>query len=126
MNAQPRGRGSRWTNHELLAELARYEALGRANGMTEIAVHTYWDYADRFLGWRVGDFRPRDARGPGPARRTGSVSVDDLTNDAKEYARDVEDSGKQQITVDTYYRHAMFFVRWLDGSFVPGAKLRNR
>jgi hypothetical protein len=94
--------------------------------MTEIAVHTYWDYANRFLGWRVGDFRPRDARGPGPALRTGSASVDDLTNDAKEYARDVDDSGKQQITVDTYYRHAMFFVRWLDGSFIPGARLRNR
>lgn len=117
--------GPRWTNEDLIEQLARYESVARANGMTPIAVRTYWEYAHRFLVWRVGGFRPRGATSPGPAPRRGSASVADLTSDAIEYARDVESSGKQQVTVDTYHRHAMFFVRWLDGTFIPGGKLRD-
>lgn len=126
MNSQPRGRGGRWTNDELLVELAGYEELCRANGMTDKARFSYWDYARRFLAWRVGDYRPSGATGRGPVPRRGPATVADLTSDAKEYAADVEAAGKAQDTIDTYFRHAMFFVRWLDGTFIPGAKLRDR
>ena len=115
-----------WTNEELSHALARYEQLCRSNGMTDKATFSYWDYARRFLAWRVGDYRPTGATGPGPTPRRGSATVIDLTNDAKEYASDVEAAGKAQDTIDTYFRHAMFFVRWLDGRFVPGARLKGK
>lgn len=115
-----------WTNDELFERLARYEEVGRSNGMRPKAIHSYWDYAQRFLKWRIGLYRPTGAQGPGPVRRTGHASVADLTTDMKEYAADVEAAGKAQDTIDTYYRHANFFVRWLDGKFVPGATLKRR
>jgi hypothetical protein len=31
--------------------------------------------------------------------------------------------GLGTATVDTYERHALFFVRWLSGEFVPGSRL---
>jgi hypothetical protein len=48
-----------------------------------------------------------------------------LREQAKEYARLVEAAGREQSTVDTYYSHAMFFIRWLEGDFEPGARLRG-
>lgn len=115
-----------WNNGELDEALARYEALCRTNGMKEKATYSYWDYARRYLAWRVGEYRPTGAVGPGPKPRTGSASVDSLTADAKEYAADVEAAGKSQDTIDTYFRHANFFIRWLDGKFIPGGRLINR
>ena len=115
-----------WTNDELLEELARYEELCRTNGMRPKAIHSYWDYAQRFLRWRVGSYRPEGARGPGPAPRMGHATVADLGEDIKSYAADVEAAGKAQDTIDTYCRHAEFFVRWLDGKFEPGARVKRR
>ncbi len=74
--------------------------------MTKNAIFSYWDYARRFLAWRVGEYRPSGAVGPGPTLRTGRATVPTLTEDAGEYARDVEAAGKAQDTIDTYYRHA--------------------
>ncbi len=115
-----------WTNDELLDALARYEAVCRKNGMTGKATFSYRDYARRFLAWRVGDYRPTDAMDPGPVPRTGPATVASLTSDSKEYVADVEAAGKSQATIDTYLRHASFFIRWLDGKFMPGGRLINR
>jgi hypothetical protein len=32
-------------------------------------------------------------------------------------------AGLESVTIDTYERHAAFFVRWLDGTFQPGRRL---
>ena len=113
----------RWTSDELFQMLGRYEQECIAAGMRPNAVHSYWDYARRFLDWRTGEYRPRGATGPKRTAPVSAVSVSDLTEDAKAYARDVEAAGRNQQTIDTYYRHAMFFVRWLGGDFKPGARL---
>jgi hypothetical protein len=91
--------------------------------MTPKAVHSYWDYARRFLDWRTGEYQPRGSTSGSRTALVGSVSTADLANDARAYARDIEAAGRSQPTIDTYYRHAMFFIRWLDGTFEPGARL---
>lgn len=48
---------------------------------------------------------------------------DELAAEAERYRRDVEAANKTEKTVDSYYRYAMFFVRWRRGEFLPsGAK----
>jgi hypothetical protein len=37
----------------------------------------------------------------------------------------VQAAGREQPTVETYLRHAMFFIRWLEGAFQPGARLQG-
>lgn len=115
-----------WNDAELDDELRRYEALCRTNKMQDKAVFSYWDYARRFLEWRKGLYHPRGARvtpRPTPVER---VTTDGLRQQAKDYARVVEAAGRVQATIDTYYRHAMFFVRWLEGTFTPGARTRGK
>jgi predicted nucleic acid-binding protein len=115
-----------WDDADLLAQLARYEEACRAAGMRQNAIHSYWDYARRFLAWRVGDYRPRGATGRGRPVPAGPVSTADLERQAASYARAIEAAGREQATVDTYHRHAMFFIRWLRGDFAPGRRLRLR
>ena len=117
-------RTDRWTDDDLLAELDRYEAVARASGMTPNAIHSYWDYARRFLAWRVGAYRPRGAAATGRPVPSEPATGIDLEAQAAAYARAIEAAGRAQPTVDTYYRHAMFFIRWLRGAFEPGARLR--
>jgi hypothetical protein len=50
----------------------------------------------------------------------------DLERQAASYARAIEAAGRERATVDTYRRHAMFFIRWLRGDFEPGGRLRPR
>ena len=54
----------------------------------------------------------------------GPVTVDLLTTQAGAYAAVIAAAGRQAPTIDTYHRHAMFFIRWLYGDFSPGARLR--
>ena len=115
-----------WTNEDLLKALGRYEQECISAGMRPNAVHSYWDYARRFLEWRTGEYRPRGAVTPARVVPVGRVTTTDLATDAETYARDVEAAGRNQATIDTYYRHAMFFVRWLDGEFKPGRRLSGR
>jgi predicted nucleic acid-binding protein len=115
-----------WDDADLLAQLARYEEACRAAGMRQNAIHSYWDYARRFLAWRVGDYRPRGATGRGRPVPAGPVSTADLERQAASFARAIEAAGREQATVDTYHRHAMFFIRWLRGDFEPGRRLRLR
>jgi predicted nucleic acid-binding protein len=113
-----------WDDAGLLAQLARYEDVCRAAGMRQNAVHSYWDYARRFLAWRMGDYQPRGAIDSGRPVPVGPVSTADLEAQAASYALAIEAAGREQATVDTYLRHAMFFIRWLRGDFEPGRRLR--
>jgi len=114
----------RWGDAELAQELSRYERESADAGMTRNAVHSYWDYARRFLAWRTGEYAPRGSiKGARPVPRA-PVSSDELAEQARGYARAIEAAGREQPTIDTYHRHAMFFVRWLRGEFKPGGRLR--
>ena len=119
------GAGSprRWSPADLGAALDRYEHACIEAGMRPSAVASYVDYACRFLRWRTGDYRPRDATGPARPSALGPVTAADLANEARAYADDVAAAGRHEATIDTYLRHAMFFVRWLDGNFEPGGRL---
>lgn len=113
-----------WNDDELVEALGRYERESAAAGMTRNAVHSYWDYARRFLAWRRGEYVPRGTSGgERPVPRT-RASADELAEQARAYAHAVEAAGRSRQSVDTYYRHAMFFVRWLRGEFKPGSRLK--
>jgi predicted nucleic acid-binding protein len=113
-----------WDDNELSARLARYEDACRDAGMRPNAIHSYWDYARRFLAWRAGEYRPRGTTSTGRPVPAGRATTEDLERQAAAYARAIEAAGREQATVDTYYRHAMFFIRWLRGDFEPGRRLR--
>jgi predicted nucleic acid-binding protein len=113
-----------WDDADLALELAKYEEAGRAAGMRPNALHSYWDYARRFLAWRTGEYRPRGAAGEDRPVPQGPVGADQLAEQARAYAGAIERAGREPATVSTYHRHAMFFVRWLRGEFRPGGRLR--
>lgn len=114
-----------WNDDELQNEVERYAAACQRAGIRESASRSYVDYARRFLAWRTGDYRPRGVgESDRPVPRSGA-STADLRHQAAEYAQRVRDAGREQPTVDTYYRHATFFIRWLEGEFQPGARLRG-
>jgi hypothetical protein len=114
-----------WNDDDLRSALERYETASRQAGMREKAWRSYVDYARRFLAWRTGDYQPRGLpAGDRPVPQT-AVSSTDLRQQAEEYARQVEAAGRQQPTVDTYFRHALFFIRWLEGDFRPGGRLQG-
>ena len=112
-----------WDDDGLLAQLARYEAACRAAAMRPNAIHSYWDYARRFLAWRVGGYQPRGTPAAGRRVPAGPVTEEALAQQADAYARAIEAAGREPSTVDTYHRHAMFFIRWLRGDFQPGGRL---
>lgn len=115
--------GHPWTDDELLGALARYEDACRQAGMRPNAIHSYWDYARRFLAWRTGDYRPRRTPVAGRPVPSGPVDNATLTTQRAAYAAALRAAGLQPVTVDTYDRHAGFFIRWLAGAFVPGSRL---
>lgn len=135
LEASERGRGPRqtprgqdramkaWTDDELEQELREYERACRNARMRESAWRSYVDYARRFLAWRRGEYRPRGTVSSGRPVPARAATTDQLRNQAGTYAKDVEAAGRERPTVETYARHAMFFVRWLDGDFEPGARL---
>lgn len=114
-----------WSDGDLVAELARYEATCRSAGMRETAWRSYVDYARRFLAWRTGDYLPRGVAGHDRPVRRGAASTIELRQQAGQYARAVQDAGREAPTVETYLRHAQFFIRWLEGDFEPGRRLRG-
>jgi predicted nucleic acid-binding protein len=121
--AYPEARGP-WDDHELSARLSKYEEACRVAGMRPNAIHSYWDYARRFLAWRAGEYRPRGATSTGRPVPAHPATTEDLERQAATYATAIEAAGREQATVDTYHRHAMFFIRWLRGDFQPGHRLR--
>jgi predicted nucleic acid-binding protein len=112
-----------WDDADLAELLGAYEQSCRQAGMRPNAIHSYWDYARRFLDWRTGDYRPRGARDEGRPVPRGPANAEDLVGQASTYALAIEAAGREQGTIDTYHRHAMFFIRWLRGEFTPGARL---
>lgn len=117
------GRRETWDDAGLLTELDRYEQACRNARMRPNAVHSYWDYARRFLDWRTGVYRPRGAAGEGRPVPGVPVGVEELASQAEAYAQAVEAAGRAAATIDTYHRHAMLFIRWLRGEFEPGKRL---
>ncbi len=115
---------SSWGDRELGEALARYGQAARDAGMRPNASHSYWDYARRFLDWRTGEYKPRGVERGGRAVPDGPVTADQLEREAAAYALEIEAAGREQATIDTYHRHAMFFVRWLRGEFQPGRRLQ--
>lgn len=118
------GRGAPMTDDDLREALARYEREAQEAGMTRNSVHSYWDYARRFLDWRTGDYAPRGVGGTGRPVPAAAVSTDELMGQVGRYGQAIEAAGRERDTIDTYVRHAMFFVRWLRGEFRPGGRLR--
>ena len=57
------------------------------------------------------------------SRSSRTATSQELPIDARAYADDVAAAGRPEATIDTYLRHAMFFVRWLAGDFEPGGRL---
>jgi predicted nucleic acid-binding protein len=119
----PYVRSSAWGDGDLRTALGAYEAACRDAGMTRITVHSYWDYARRFLDWREGLY-PRQAT-ERPTTR-GSVDTAGLRRDVLAYEAQLVEAGLGDATVATYVRHARFFIRWLEGEFEPGARSRGR
>jgi predicted nucleic acid-binding protein len=117
------GRGP-WDDADLALLLGDYEDACRRAGMRPNAIHSYWDYARRFLDWRTGAYRPRGVSGTGRPVPIGPVTEEELSRQPSTYARAIEAAGREQSTIDTYHRHAMFFIRWLRGEFTPGGRLR--
>jgi predicted nucleic acid-binding protein len=116
-------RGGPWSDDELQLALAGYEAACKAAGMRPNAIHSYWDYARRFLAWRTGDYRPRGAPATGRPVPSDPVDVRTLTAQLAVYVATLRAAGLGPVTVDTYERHAAFFIRWLDGTFRPGSRV---
>jgi predicted nucleic acid-binding protein len=121
---EPSARTS-WTDAELRAAVGRYEDACRSAGMLPNAVHSYWDYAGRFLGWREGTYQPRGMVVVGRPVTLRTVTASDLADEASMYRQAILSAGLSRATVETYHRHAMLFVRWLAGDFAPGGRLQK-
>jgi hypothetical protein len=109
-----------WSNDELASEAAAYELGMVAAGLKPVSVHSAADYARRFLRWRIGDYRPRTAVGPTHARSFGRVDIAGLNADLVAYEAELADAKLRPKAVRTYRGEAGRFVRWLEGSYVPG------
>ena len=107
-----------WSDGELRAALRRFEQEHVDAGLRPTSVHSYVDYADRFLRWRRGDYRPRTAVGPDPAPRRGEATAEDLRADLRAYELELTEAHLQPAAVHTYIDTATRFVRWLEGTFV--------
>jgi transcriptional regulator with XRE-family HTH domain len=119
---QGREPGTSWTSDELFQESNRYERDCEAAGLRPTSVFSYVDHGRRFLRWRVGDYRPRQATGPHRRPSRGPATAADLMVDLGGYEADLRDAGLRPNAVHTYVIHARQFVRWLDGDFEPGGR----
>lgn len=119
----PYVRSSAWGDGDLRVALGAYEAACRDAGMTRTTVHSYWDYARRFLDWREGLYPRRAADRP---TTRGFVDTVGLRRDVLVYEAQLVEAGLGHATVATYVRHARFLIHWLGGEFEPGARSRGR
>ena len=110
-----------WNDDDLSAEFGRYEARAIANGMTGNSLQTYVDRVGRFLRWRIGDYRPRGVTSNGRPVPSIAVTASELRTQAATFVKTLHAAGLEQPTIDTYERHALFFIRWLEGDFDPGS-----
>jgi hypothetical protein len=70
-----------------------------------------------------GEYRPRGVPASGRPVPIDAVDIDSLMAQIAVYAEALRAAGLQPVTVDTYERHAAFFVRWIAGAFAPGSRL---
>jgi hypothetical protein len=111
-----------WTNDELTSALGKYEEELVEAGLQPVSVDSFVGYSRRFLRWRVGDYRPRSAVGPGRQPTRGPVDVNGLDADLIAYELELRTARLQPLAVQTYVDQAARFIRWLDGLYTP----RNR
>jgi hypothetical protein len=120
------GQRRRWSRDDLMADLEVYEEACLRSGMKPISVHSYVDYATRYVKWLFGEYRPRNSGSTTSTAREDPFSVSELFDHAKAFKEELKAAGLRPAAIETYYRHAMFFIRWLGGDFNPGGRLGNR
>ena len=113
-----------WDDGELLERLARYEDACRDAGMRPERDPLVLGLRPTVPGLEDREYRPRGTTSDGRPVPGVPVTTEDLERQAAAYASAIEAAGREQTTVDTYHRHAMFFIRWLRGEFQPGRRLR--
>jgi hypothetical protein len=52
---------------------------------------------------------------------SAAVTAAGLREQAETFVDALRTAGLEQPTIDTYQRHALLFVRWLEGDFDPGS-----
>ena len=102
-----------WSDEDLERELSRYEHDARGRGLTPSSVHSYVDYARRFLRWRSGTYVPRGI--PLPNQRVGAIVAEamELGRDVDRYERALVAAGLRPRAIATYVGEAARFVRWI-------------
>ena len=114
-------RAMTWTDNDLAKEFQRYAARAAENGLTGTSLRTYLDRVQRFLNWRLGNYRPRGAVSKDRPVPSAAVTAAGLRGQAETFVDALRTAALEQPTIDTYKRHALFFVRWLEGDFDPGS-----
>jgi hypothetical protein len=56
--------------------------------------------------------------------RISSTALQEIIIAFQRYENEVEKSKLQESTKRTYLLHSHNFVRWIEGDFIPGGKLR--
>lgn len=57
--------------------------------------------------------------------RTDSQTLTEIRKLHDQYVQEVEFSGIKPLSIEIYKSHSKNFVRWIEGEFVPGAKLKK-
>lgn len=57
--------------------------------------------------------------------KTDSKTLIEIKKLHDQYVKEVEFSGIKPLSIEIYKSHSKNFVRWIDGDFVPGAKLKK-
>src|SRR5207247_4417832 len=109
-----------WSHADLVDAVGRLERELEEARLLPNSIRSYVDYSRRFVRWRNGDYRPRDAVGPERRPQVIPATVADLKRDLAGYEDELRAAGRQPAAVRTYVDHAARFIRWLDGRFVTG------
>jgi hypothetical protein len=57
--------------------------------------------------------------------KTDSKILDEIKRLHEQYVQEVEFSGIKPLSIEIYKSHSKNFVRWIDGDFIPGGKLKK-
>jgi hypothetical protein len=57
--------------------------------------------------------------------KTDSKILDEIKRLHDQYVQEVEFSGIKPLSIEIYKSHSKNFVRWIDGDFIPGGKLKK-
>lgn len=57
--------------------------------------------------------------------KTDNKTLNEIKRLHEQYVKEVEFSGIKPLSIEIYKSHSKNFVRWIDGDFVPGGKLKR-